>query len=57
MFDTDIGNEFVKACPAMGFSPDVAAKLALDATRGAGFDAIRTSLPAEALAFAKRVAG
>ena len=35
----------------------VAAKLALDATRGAGFDAIRTSLPAEALAFAKRVAG
>ncbi len=33
----------------------VAAKLALDATKGAGFDAIRTSLPEEVLAFARRV--
>jgi adenosine deaminase len=38
MFKTDIGNEFVKACPAMKFSPDVAIKLALNGVEAAWLD-------------------
>jgi adenosine deaminase len=38
MFQTDIGSEFVKSCPAMGFSPEVAAKLALNGVEAAWLD-------------------
>jgi adenosine deaminase len=38
MFQTDIGREFVVACSAMKFSPDVAAKLALNGVDAAWLD-------------------
>jgi adenosine deaminase len=38
MFETDIGREFVKSCPAMGFSPTAAAKLALNGVEAAWMD-------------------